>query len=141
VSTRGAGRNGAGGNGAGGRSAERLVGRLLALLLFLLALLERLHATFGLATLADIALECSTAGHVVYEGGGGYTAAKHAQHALTGTLRLELSGRPIRVIEIEPGMVRTDEFALVRLPFRPLEVGKSCRIRQNLTSTPACTRG
>jgi NADP-dependent 3-hydroxy acid dehydrogenase YdfG len=56
----------------------------------------------------------STAGHVVYEGGGGYTAAKHAQHALTGTLRLELSGQPIRVIEIEPGMVKTDEFAVNR---------------------------
>jgi NADP-dependent 3-hydroxy acid dehydrogenase YdfG len=56
----------------------------------------------------------STAGHIVYEGGGGYTAAKHAQHALTGTLRLELSGRPIRVIEIEPGMVKTDEFAVNR---------------------------
>jgi NADP-dependent 3-hydroxy acid dehydrogenase YdfG len=56
----------------------------------------------------------STAGHVVYEGGGGYTAAKHAVTALTGTLRLELSGEPVRVIEIDPGMVRTDEFALIR---------------------------
>lgn len=56
----------------------------------------------------------STAGHVVYEGGGGYTAAKHAQTALTGTLRLELCGRPVRVIEIDPGMVRTEEFSLVR---------------------------
>lgn len=56
----------------------------------------------------------STAGLDVYEGGGGYTAAKHAQTALTRTLRLELVGRPIRVIEIDPGMVRTDEFALHR---------------------------
>ena len=56
----------------------------------------------------------STAGHVVYEGGGGYTAAKHAQKAMTGTLRLELSGQPVRVVEIDPGMVRTDEFALNR---------------------------
>lgn len=56
----------------------------------------------------------STAGHIVYEGGGGYSAAKHAITALTGTLRLELCGRPIRVIEIDPGMVRTDEFALHR---------------------------
>lgn len=56
----------------------------------------------------------STAGHVVYEGGGGYAAAKHAQTALTGTLRLELSGQPVRVIEIDPGMVRTDEFAIIR---------------------------
>lgn len=57
----------------------------------------------------------STAAFTVYEGGGGYTAAKHAETALAGTLRLELSGRPIRVIEIDPGMVRTEEFALNRL--------------------------
>jgi NADP-dependent 3-hydroxy acid dehydrogenase YdfG len=56
----------------------------------------------------------STAGFIVYEGGGGYAAAKHAQTALAETLRLELCGRPVRVVEIDPGMVRTDEFALVR---------------------------
>jgi NADP-dependent 3-hydroxy acid dehydrogenase YdfG len=56
----------------------------------------------------------STAGLIVYEGGGGYAAAKHAQTALAETLRLELSGRPVRVIEIDPGMVRTEEFGLVR---------------------------
>ena len=50
----------------------------------------------------------------MYEGGGGYAAAKHAQTALAETLRLELCGRPVRVIEIDPGMVRTDEFALIR---------------------------
>ena len=56
----------------------------------------------------------STAGHIVYEGGAGYTAAKHAQTALSETLRLELCGQPVRVSEIAPGMVRTDEFGLVR---------------------------
>jgi len=56
----------------------------------------------------------STAGRVVYEGGGNYTASKHALKALTGTLRLELSGEPIRVTEVAPGMVRTDEFSLKR---------------------------
>jgi len=56
----------------------------------------------------------STASQVVYEGGGGYTAAKHGQTALAETLRLELCGRPVRVIEIDPGMVRTDEFSLSR---------------------------
>jgi|SRR6266536_1268177 NADP-dependent 3-hydroxy acid dehydrogenase YdfG len=56
----------------------------------------------------------STAGLIVYEGGGGYAAAKHAQTAVAETLRLELNGRPIRVIEIDPGMVKTDEFALNR---------------------------
>jgi short-subunit dehydrogenase len=50
----------------------------------------------------------------VYEGGGGYTAAKHAQTAVAETLRLELCGRPIRVVEIDPGMVRTEGFALNR---------------------------
>ncbi|MCW2502793.1 MAG: hypothetical protein JWO79_1077 [Actinomycetia bacterium] len=56
----------------------------------------------------------STAAFVNYEGGAGYSAAKHAEHALTETLRLELCGEPVRVIEIAPGMVRTDEFALNR---------------------------
>ncbi|MBV9096898.1 MAG: SDR family NAD(P)-dependent oxidoreductase, partial [Frankiaceae bacterium] len=56
----------------------------------------------------------STAGHGVYEGGAGYTAAKHAERALSETLRLELCGQPVRVIEIAPGMVATEEFSLVR---------------------------
>ncbi|MEU5609553.1 SDR family NAD(P)-dependent oxidoreductase [Streptomyces sparsogenes] len=56
----------------------------------------------------------STAGHIAYEGGGGYVAAKHGAHAIAATLRLELCGAPVRVIEIAPGMVRTDEFALNR---------------------------
>ncbi|HEV2640852.1 MAG TPA: SDR family oxidoreductase [Actinocrinis sp.] len=56
----------------------------------------------------------SIAGHVVYEGGAGYTAAKHAQHAVSETLRLELNGKPVRITEIAPGMVRTEEFSLVR---------------------------
>ena len=56
----------------------------------------------------------STAGFVAYEGGGGYVAAKHGAHALAATLRLELYDKPVRVIEIAPGMVKTDEFALNR---------------------------
>ncbi|WP_432477605.1 SDR family NAD(P)-dependent oxidoreductase [Nocardioides sp. GXQ0305] len=56
----------------------------------------------------------STAGRIAYEGGGGYTAAKHGTQVLSETLRLELCGEPIRVSEIAPGMVRTDEFSLVR---------------------------
>lgn len=56
----------------------------------------------------------STAAYVNYKGGGGYSAAKHAEHALTETLRLELAGVPVRVIEIQPGMVKTDEFAVKR---------------------------
>ena len=56
----------------------------------------------------------STAGRIVYEGGAGYTAAKHGLAAVSETLRLELFDQPVRVTEIEPGMVRTDEFSLTR---------------------------
>ena len=56
----------------------------------------------------------STASFTCYEGGGGYSAAKHGAHALAGTLRLELCGEPVRVVEIAPGMVHTDEFSLNR---------------------------
>lgn len=57
----------------------------------------------------------SIAGHIAYEGGGGYNAAKFAQHAMSEALRLELCGEPVRVTEVAPGMVRTEEFSLVRL--------------------------
>ena len=63
------------------------------------ALLPALEAS-GSGTIVVVS---STAGLTVYEGGGGYTAAKHAQTAIAGTLRLELCGRPLRVIEIDPG--------------------------------------
>ena len=64
---------------------------------------------------ADIMTVTSTAGFVPYEGGGGYNAAKFAAHGVVGVLRLELAGEPIRVLEIAPGMVKTDEFAFNRL--------------------------
>lgn len=57
----------------------------------------------------------STAGLAAYEGGGGYNAAKFAQHALTGALRLEEAEHNVRVIEVAPGLVQTEEFALNRL--------------------------
>lgn len=74
------------------------------------ALLPALEAS-GAGTILNIG---STAGHIAYEGGGGYTAAKHGVAVMTETLRLELLGRPVRVSEVAPGMVRTDEFALTR---------------------------
>jgi len=63
---------------------------------------------------ADIVTVTSIAGHVSYLGGGGYNAAKSAAHAMTEVLRLELNGEPIRVIEVAPGLVKTEEFGLVR---------------------------
>jgi NADP-dependent 3-hydroxy acid dehydrogenase YdfG len=75
------------------------------------ALLPALEAS-GAGTVVTIG---STAAFTVYEGGAGYTAAKHAQNALVGTLRLELAGKPVRVVEIDPGMVRTEEFSRNRL--------------------------
>lgn len=50
----------------------------------------------------------STAAFVNYETGGGCSAAKHAQHAMTETMRLELCGEPVRVVEVAPGMVHTE---------------------------------
>jgi NADP-dependent 3-hydroxy acid dehydrogenase YdfG len=55
----------------------------------------------------------SIAAMEVYDGGAGYTAAKHAQGALHRTLRGELLGKPVRLTEIAPGAVET-EFSLVR---------------------------
>jgi NADP-dependent 3-hydroxy acid dehydrogenase YdfG len=64
---------------------------------------------------ADIVTVTSTAAFVSYEGGGGYNAAKAGLHAMLQALRLELSGEPLRVIEIAPGMVKTEEFTLKRM--------------------------
>lgn len=75
------------------------------------ALLPALEAS-GAGTIVTVT---STAAVGVYEGGAGYTAAKHGAHAVMGTLRLELCGKPVRVIEVLPGMVQTEEFSLNRL--------------------------
>jgi len=61
-----------------------------------------------------IVIISSTAGHTAYENGGSYVAAKHAETSLARTLRLELNGLPIRVTEIAPGMVMTEEFSKIR---------------------------
>lgn len=62
----------------------------------------------------DVVLLTSTAAHGTYPGGGGYVAAKHAERQIATTLRIELVGEPVRVIEIAPGMVHTEEFSLTR---------------------------
>jgi NADP-dependent 3-hydroxy acid dehydrogenase YdfG len=78
------------------------------------ALLPLLRAASVDGGHADILTVTSIAGHIAYEGGGGYNAAKFAAHALVAVLRLELAGEPIRVLEVAPGMVKTEEFSLVR---------------------------
>lgn len=85
-----------------------------------LNVLSLLHVTQGLLPALErgagghVVVMGSIAGHLTYEGGAGYTGAKHGATAFAETLRLELSGRPIRVTEIAPGMVET-EFSVVRL--------------------------
>ncbi|WP_375430208.1 SDR family NAD(P)-dependent oxidoreductase [uncultured Friedmanniella sp.] len=56
----------------------------------------------------------STAADAPYEGGAGYCGAKAAERAVAGAMRLELFDTDVRIAEICPGMVRTDEFALNR---------------------------
>jgi NADP-dependent 3-hydroxy acid dehydrogenase YdfG len=74
------------------------------------ALLPALRASGA----GDVVFVGSTAGLVSYEGGASYTAAKHGVHTLAETLRLELVYEPVRVVEIAPGMVKTEEFSLNR---------------------------
>lgn len=64
------------------------------------------------ATIVNVS---SIAGERVYAGGGGYTAAKHGESVVSETLRLELNGEHVRVIDIRPGLVHTEEFSLTRL--------------------------
>ena len=56
----------------------------------------------------------STAGIEPYEGGAGYCASKFAERVMARVLRIEQIGEPVRVIDIAPGMVQTDEFSLKR---------------------------
>lgn len=56
----------------------------------------------------------STAGHEAYEKGGGYTVSKTGVAVMTETLRQELLGQPVRITEVAPGMVKTEEFSLTR---------------------------
>lgn len=86
-------------------SSQRLVASLLPLL-------RRAAARAGYA---DLLFVTSTAAQVAYPGGAGYNAAKAGESMLVHALRQELNGEPVRVIEIAPGMVRTEEFTLNRL--------------------------
>jgi NADP-dependent 3-hydroxy acid dehydrogenase YdfG len=75
------------------------------------ALLPALVAADGEGVVVNVG---SIAGFLAYEGGGGYTVAKHGVHVMTETLRLELVDQPVRITLVAPGMVRTDEFSLTR---------------------------
>jgi NADP-dependent 3-hydroxy acid dehydrogenase YdfG len=63
---------------------------------------------------ADTVFVTSTAAETAYPGGAGYNAAKAGEAMLVHALRLELNGEPIRITEVAPGMVRTDEFSVKR---------------------------
>ena len=52
-------------------------------------------------------------GREPYAGGAIYCATKHAVRSFTGSLLREVVDTPIRVTEIQPGMVET-EFSIVR---------------------------
>ncbi|MFT4157095.1 MAG: SDR family oxidoreductase [Microbacterium sp.] len=86
-------------------STQRLVSGLLPML-------RRAASDSGHA---DTVFVTSTAAQAAYPGGAGYNAAKAAEAMLVSALRLELNGEPIRVSEIAPGLVQTEEFALNRL--------------------------
>lgn len=86
-------------------SAQRLVS----------AFLPQLRASAAEFGHADLLFVTSTASQAAYAGGAGYNAAKAGEAMLANALRLELNGEPLRVIEIAPGMVHTEEFTLTRL--------------------------
>jgi NADP-dependent 3-hydroxy acid dehydrogenase YdfG len=83
---------------------------VLGLLRITKALLPKLIAS-GAGHVVNIT---SLAAHQPYEGGAGYNAAKHAAYAVNEVMRLELVAEPVRVTEIAPGLVKTEEFSLVR---------------------------
>jgi len=82
---------------------------VLGLMLVTRALLPKLEAS-GNGHIVNIG---SIAGFEAYPGGAGYTSVKHGVRAISHTLRLELLGKPVRVTEIDPGLVET-AFSVVR---------------------------
>jgi len=72
----------------------------------------------------------SIAGFETYPAGAGYTAAKHAERALAKTLRLELLGKPVKVTEVNPGLVGGTEFSLVRFGG---DLERAAKVYQGLT--------
>jgi NADP-dependent 3-hydroxy acid dehydrogenase YdfG len=73
------------------------------------ALLPALRAAAG-----TVIFVTSVAADGPYEGGAGYCGAKAAERMIAGTMRLEMVGEPVRICEVVPGMVHTEEFSLTR---------------------------
>lgn len=74
------------------------------------ALLPNLKAVGG-----DVVVVTSVAAETSYPTGGGYCAAKGGERVIAETLRMEMVGEKVRVIEVVPGLVHTEEFSLRRL--------------------------
>ncbi|MDO5627691.1 MAG: SDR family NAD(P)-dependent oxidoreductase [Mobilicoccus sp.] len=74
------------------------------------ALLPALRSNGG----GTIVTVTSIAGDGAYEKGAGYCGVKAAERYASDALRLELNGEPIRVCDVAPGLVESDEFSLVR---------------------------
>lgn len=87
-----------------------------------------LRAFSGIGHVVNIG---SVAAHETYVGGGGYTACKHAVRAITETMRAEWLGQPLRVTEIDPGLVET-EFSLVRFDGDAERALSGCAQRSSL---------
>lgn len=90
-------------------ATQRIVAALLPLLRDAAGDADPAHAH------ADLMFLTSTAAQRAYPGGAGYNAAKAGQSMIVDALRLELAGEPLRVMEVAPGMVFTEEFTLNRL--------------------------
>jgi len=88
---------------------------VLAAQMLVAALLPQLRRAAASDGHADTLFVTSTAAQRAYPGGAGYNAAKAGESMIAAALRLELNGEPIRVVEIAPGMVFTEEFTLNRL--------------------------
>lgn len=73
------------------------------------ALLPAVEAAEG-----QVVFVTSVAADGGYEGGAGYCGVKAAERSMAQAMRLELVGHPVRIAEVVPGMVRTEEFSLVR---------------------------
>lgn len=97
----------------------------------MLPVLRQAARESGWASILNIT---STAALAAYPGGGGYNASKYAARAVTEVLRLELAGEPIRVMELAPGLVHTEEFTLNRLRG---DADRAAQVYENVTPLTA----